>query len=46
MRFTIATYNVHDCVGTDGRRDPERVARVIAETGADILALQEVSGPG
>lgn len=46
MRFTIATYNVHDCVGTDGRRDPERLARVIAETGADVLALQEVSGPG
>ena len=46
MIFTVATYNVHDCVGTDRRSDPDRIARVIADTRADILALQEVSGPG
>jgi endonuclease/exonuclease/phosphatase family metal-dependent hydrolase len=37
----IATYNVHSCVGRDGRRDPDRIARVIAELDADVVALQE-----
>jgi endonuclease/exonuclease/phosphatase family metal-dependent hydrolase len=37
-----ASYNVHRCVGVDGRQDPERVARVIRELGADIVGLQEV----
>jgi endonuclease/exonuclease/phosphatase family metal-dependent hydrolase len=41
----IATYNVHSCVGTDGRHDPERVARVIAELDADVVALQEFRYP-
>ncbi|RWP73481.1 MAG: EEP domain-containing protein [Mesorhizobium sp.] len=39
---TIASYNVHKCVGTDGRFDPQRVGDVIRELGADIIALQEV----
>ncbi len=38
---TIASYNVHKCVGTDGRFDPGRVARVVGEIDADIIALQE-----
>lgn len=38
----VATYNVHAFVGTDGVYDPERTARVIQQTGADIVALQEV----
>jgi endonuclease/exonuclease/phosphatase family metal-dependent hydrolase len=29
-------------VGTDGRRDPERILRVLHEIGADVVALQEV----
>jgi endonuclease/exonuclease/phosphatase family metal-dependent hydrolase len=33
---------VHRCIGADGRRDPARVARVLAELGADVVALQEV----
>jgi endonuclease/exonuclease/phosphatase family metal-dependent hydrolase len=37
----IASYNVHKCVGRDGRFDPERTSRVIQEIGADIIALQE-----
>ena len=41
----IATYNVHSCVGTDGRRDPARIAKVIAELDADVVALQEFSCP-
>lgn len=38
---TIASYNVHKCVGTDGRFDPARTAAVLAELDADIVALQE-----
>jgi endonuclease/exonuclease/phosphatase family metal-dependent hydrolase len=38
----VASYNVHKCVGTDGRFDPARVVAVIAELGADLVALQEV----
>jgi endonuclease/exonuclease/phosphatase family metal-dependent hydrolase len=38
----IATYNVHKCRGMDGRVRPERVAGVLRELDADILALQEV----
>ena len=38
----ILTYNVHSCIGTDRRIDPTRIADVIAETGADIIALQEL----
>lgn len=41
----VATYNVHSCIGTDGRHDPERVARVITELDADIVALQEFTYP-
>lgn len=41
----IATYNVHSCVGTDGRRDPDRIARVITELDADVVALQEFTYP-
>jgi len=41
-RLRLASYNVHGCVGRDGRFDPERVLRVIAEIDADAIALQEV----
>ena len=44
-RLRVATYNVHACVGTDGRHDPDRVAAVIAELDADIVALQEFTYP-
>ncbi|ASY62369.1 dioxygenase [Sinorhizobium sojae CCBAU 05684] len=37
----IASYNIHKCVGIDGRFDPTRTAQVISELGADIVALQE-----
>ncbi len=37
----IASYNVHKCVGSDRRFDPERIVRVIQEIDADIMALQE-----
>lgn len=38
----VGSYNIHKAVGTDLRRDPARVIQVIAELGADIVALQEV----
>jgi endonuclease/exonuclease/phosphatase family metal-dependent hydrolase len=36
------TYNVHRCVGVDGRLSPERIAEVIASCQVDIVALQEL----
>ena len=42
----IATYNIHRSVGLDGRTRPDRIAAVIADLGADVVALQEVIGAG
>jgi len=39
----IATYNVHYGFGEDWRYAPEAMADAIAESGADVVALQEVS---
>ncbi len=39
--FTVASYNIHKGVGTDRRRDPARILRVLAEVDADIVCLQE-----
>lgn len=44
-QIRVATYNVHACVGTDGRHDPKRTAAVINEIGADVVALQEFRYP-
>lgn len=41
-RITVASYNVHRCIGMDGFRDPERTARVITELRAQVVGLQEV----
>ncbi|MBA3013472.1 MAG: oxidoreductase, partial [Desulfobulbaceae bacterium] len=38
----VMTYNVHSCIGMDGKISPERIARVIAQHQPDIVALQEV----
>jgi endonuclease/exonuclease/phosphatase family metal-dependent hydrolase len=40
--LSVASYNIHKGVGTDRHRDLDRTAAVIAEIGADILALQEI----
>jgi endonuclease/exonuclease/phosphatase family metal-dependent hydrolase len=46
-RLRVASYNIHACVGTDGRRDPERIAGVLREIDADVIGLQEVDArPG
>lgn len=38
----ILTYNVHRCIGADGRADPGRIAEVVARCAPDIVALQEL----
>ena len=38
----VLTWNVHGCVGRDGVRDPNRVARVLEAAQPDISALQEI----
>ncbi|MCV3270706.1 endonuclease/exonuclease/phosphatase family protein [Roseobacter sinensis] len=37
----IASYNIRKAVGLDWRRDPERIADVLAEIDADVVVLQE-----
>ena len=38
----VASYNVHGCIGTDGRKDAGRIAGVVEELGCDTVGLQEV----
>jgi endonuclease/exonuclease/phosphatase family metal-dependent hydrolase len=40
--LAVATWNVHGGVGLDGRYDPARIAAVVGEMAADVVALQEV----
>lgn len=42
MELKLASYNIHKAVGTDGRRDADRILSVLREMDADIVALQEV----
>ena len=42
INIRCATYNVHKCRGIDRRTRPERIAAVIAELDADVVAMQEV----
>jgi endonuclease/exonuclease/phosphatase family metal-dependent hydrolase len=41
-RLRVMSYNVHSCIGMDGRISPRRIARVIAEQSPDLVALQEL----
>ena len=43
LRMSVATYNVHQWIGADGRRDPKRVLDVVRELEVQIMALQEVT---
>jgi len=38
----VMTYNVHRCCGRDGKTSPERIAGIIKEYNAGIVALQEL----
>lgn len=42
LRIRVATYNIHKCRGLDGRTNPERIASVLRDLRADVIALQEV----
>lgn len=42
MTIRIASYNLHKCLGLDGKRDPGRILAVINALSADVVALQEV----
>ncbi len=44
MKLRIATYNLHKCKGLDGRVSVSRIAEVIKDLNADIVAVQEVFG--
>lgn len=39
--ITVASYNMRKAIGTDRRRNPERVLEVLRELHADVVALQE-----
>jgi endonuclease/exonuclease/phosphatase family metal-dependent hydrolase len=41
-RLTVASYNIHRCVGLDGKTSVARIADVIGELDCDIVAIQEV----
>ena len=41
MSLRVASWNMHSGVGLDGRFSPQRIARVLAELDADVIALQE-----
>ena len=38
----VMTYNVHSCVGMDGKISTRRIAKIIAQYDPDIVALQEL----
>ena len=42
QHFSVLSYNIHECVGLDRRRDPSRIAQIIKESDAQIIGLQEV----
>lgn len=42
FQIRVATYNIHKCRGLDQRTVPDRIARVISELDADIVAVQEI----
>lgn len=42
MELKVLSYNIHSCFGVDGKYDPSRVAAIIQNSGADLVALQEV----
>lgn len=42
QRMKVMTYNIHSCIGIDGKIRPERIISVIRSCRADVIALQEV----
>jgi endonuclease/exonuclease/phosphatase family metal-dependent hydrolase len=42
LKLRVMTYNVHSCIGMDGRCSPGRIARMIGRLDPDLVALQEL----
>lgn len=42
MEFNVMTFNIHHGRGTDGKLSLERIAKVIEESKADLIGLNEV----
>jgi endonuclease/exonuclease/phosphatase family metal-dependent hydrolase len=42
LTLRLASYNIHRCIGSDGRYDPYRIREVLRALDADVVALQEV----
>lgn len=42
VRVRVLSYNIHHAAGTDGRIDLPRMAQIIRQSEADLVALQEV----
>lgn len=40
--LTVMSYNIHSCLGVDGKLFPERIARIVGRFSPDIISLQEV----
>ena len=40
--LSVATWNIHSCVGLDARFAPDRIAQVIRDLDVDLIGLQEV----
>lgn len=38
----VASYNIRKSIGTDRRRQPDRIMQILGEVDADVVALQEV----
>jgi endonuclease/exonuclease/phosphatase family metal-dependent hydrolase len=41
--FRLVNYNIHQAINTDGWVNPEAIAKVIEDEGADVVVLQEVT---
>lgn len=42
IQFSLMTYNIHSCIGSDKKSSPGRIAEVIALHNPDIVAVQEL----
>lgn len=42
QRIVLASYNIHRCIGRDGKHRPDRIREVLRQIDADVFALQEV----
>lgn len=41
-RLRVVSYNVHACIGLDGKPDADRIASVLAACRPDVVAVQEL----